>query len=399
MAQLLTTSPGRSPRASLSSVAPLTRSLPVNTSASSQPSTTWSTSLRVSDAPQSTTPWDSNEAPFQYGASYHSNVLPLPPSPSHFNLSNGHALGPSTYMGYPDATHVPPLVIPCRGHFLRCTGGYGSSCEGPVNLDDAARQTNFAGFRQHGHFNQPFSLTDTFSSSITGHNDTSFYNHWDISPNFHNVYSDTSTTGFLDRGNPTHPSQYPDDDFGGVSGGYSELRPARVDSYATELCNIDPILLNMGQAGELFEDRTSMKLTNDTSPQRFPSSPSDQTISPYATSRESSSDDDSMAPQPKVGAKSRSPSETRPCPFCPSFEGDARALREHIRCHDRSHGCPAAGCDKTFSTPRDLERHQMSAHQKIALICHICGAPTKGGRSDNLQRHIKKRHPEIFRTQ
>ncbi|KAF6798783.1 hypothetical protein CMUS01_15700 [Colletotrichum musicola] len=300
-------------------------------------------------------------------------------------------------MGHPDAACVPPVVIPCRGHFLRCTGGCGSSCEVPVNVADAARQPNFAGFRQHGHYTRPFGLTEAFSHSSIGQNNTSFYDRLDISPNFNTIYPGTNTTDFLDRGNPTQPSPYPDDEFGEVSGGFSKLWPAENDSHATEMWNIDPILLNMGEAGELFEDQQSMTLTDDTSPQRFPSSPSDQTISPYTTSGESS-EDDFKSPQPKVSAKSPPASKIRPCPFCPIFEGDARSLREHMRCHDRSHGCPATGCDKTFSTPRDLERHQMSAHQKIALICHICGTPTKGGRSDNLQRHIKKRHPEIFQA-
>ncbi|KAF6812023.1 hypothetical protein CPLU01_14995 [Colletotrichum plurivorum] len=237
--------------------------------------------------------------------------------------------------------------------------------------------TNFAGFRQHGYHNQPFGPADAFSPSMTGQNNTSFCEVLDILPNSNTVYSGIHTTGFLGHGNPTQPSPYPDYDFGGVSGGYSQLLPAENYSHATGLWNIDPTLLNMGQAGELFEEQLSMSLTDHTSPsQPLPSSPSDEAISPYSTSGESS-EDEFTAPQPQVSAKSPSPSEIHPCPFCKSFKGDARAL----------------------STPRDLERHQMSAHQKITLICHICGAPTKGGRSDNLQRHIKKCHPEIFQAQ
>lgn len=293
----------------------------------SQPSTTWPTSSQVPAATQPATSWTINEAALNQGASYHSGVLP--PLPLHFNLSNGHDSGPSTYMGYPhpDATHVPPVDIPCRGHFLRCTGGCGSSCAVPSNLAAASRQTNLAGFRQHGYHNQPFGLADAFSPSITGQNNPNFYEVLDISPNFNTVYSGIHTTGLLGHGSRTQPSPYPDEDFGRVSGGYSQLSPAENDSRATELWNIDPILLNVAQAGELFEEQPSMSLTDDTSPpQRLPSSPSDEAISPYSTSGESS-EDELTAHQPQVSAKSLSPSEIRLCPFCKSFKGDARALR------------------------------------------------------------------------
>ncbi|KAK1658217.1 hypothetical protein BDP55DRAFT_402704 [Colletotrichum godetiae] len=82
------------------------------------------------------------------------------------------------------------------------------------------------------------------------------------------------------------------------------------------------------------------------------------------------------------------------CPFCDGFRGNAKRLREHMRCHIREHVCEAPRCSQRFSTARDLRRHAKSAHQKAKLTCHICSASIQGGRVDNLQRHIRNRHNE-----
>ncbi|KAK1715359.1 hypothetical protein BDP67DRAFT_512271 [Colletotrichum lupini] len=83
------------------------------------------------------------------------------------------------------------------------------------------------------------------------------------------------------------------------------------------------------------------------------------------------------------------------CPFCENFSGDAKRLREHIRCHIKEHACEVPRCSQRFSTARDLLRHDRSAHQKAKLICHICKASIRGGRLDNLKRHMRQRHPLV----
>ncbi|KAK1543759.1 hypothetical protein CPAR01_04392 [Colletotrichum paranaense] len=83
------------------------------------------------------------------------------------------------------------------------------------------------------------------------------------------------------------------------------------------------------------------------------------------------------------------------CPFCENFSGDAKRLRDHIRCHIKEHACEVPRCSQRFSTARDLLRHDRSAHQKAKLICHICEASIRGGRLDNLKRHMRQRHPLV----
>ncbi|KAG7040708.1 Zinc finger protein 2 [Colletotrichum scovillei] len=80
------------------------------------------------------------------------------------------------------------------------------------------------------------------------------------------------------------------------------------------------------------------------------------------------------------------------CPFCENFSGDAKQLREHIRCHIRKHVCAVPQCSLRFSTARDLQRHDRSAHRKETPRCHICNATIRGGREDNLKRHVRQRH-------
>ncbi|WQF85766.1 Putative Zinc finger C2H2-type [Colletotrichum destructivum] len=99
------------------------------------------------------------------------------------------------------------------------------------------------------------------------------------------------------------------------------------------------------------------------------------------------------------------------CPPCGRFQGDVRRLRfvtvpivhwqqmetlifhrEHMCCHMKPHICDVCGCGRRFSTSRDLERHQESAHRKSTLECHICFRKFGGKRADNLQRHLQTKH-------
>ncbi|OHE97299.1 hypothetical protein CORC01_07354 [Colletotrichum orchidophilum] len=80
------------------------------------------------------------------------------------------------------------------------------------------------------------------------------------------------------------------------------------------------------------------------------------------------------------------------CPFCKRFRGDAKRIREHLRCHIREHVCEVVECSRQFSTARDLQRHDKAAHRKESLTCYFCAASIRGGRMDNLQRHIRQRH-------
>ncbi|KAH9231309.1 hypothetical protein K456DRAFT_446919 [Colletotrichum gloeosporioides 23] len=84
--------------------------------------------------------------------------------------------------------------------------------------------------------------------------------------------------------------------------------------------------------------------------------------------------------------------KTFSCSVCLVFSRDVRSLREHMRCHEKTHACTVSGCAQSFSTSRDLTRHVKSAHSNTFLTCSICFAPIKGNRTDNLRRHIKTRH-------
>lgn len=280
--------------------------------------------------PQSTlTSWDIDKSSFNHSVPYHSHVLL--PSLWPLNLSDGYVFKSPSCTGQPDVIHAHTGAIPCRCYIFRCTGGCcsPSSYEVPVNPIAAPLQTNFAGFRQHGDHNQQFGLTNAFSPSMTSQNNISSLDCFDISTNLNAASSGTNSFSFLDRGSPTQPSPHSDDNFVGGPEGHGQPQLAENVYHATDQWNIDPALLRMGHAGEtFFEDQAFMGFTNGTSPPRcLPSSPSDQTISQYSASGESS-EDDFLAPQPKAMSRSSSSSsETHPCPFCRNFTGDAKALR------------------------------------------------------------------------
>ncbi|KAF4420935.1 Regulatory protein MIG1 [Colletotrichum fructicola] len=71
--------------------------------------------------------------------------------------------------------------------------------------------------------------------------------------------------------------------------------------------------------------------------------------------------------------------KTYSCSVCLVSSGDVRSLsiREHMRCHEKTHACTVSGCAQSFSTSRDLTRHVKSAHSNTFLTCSICFAPIK----------------------
>ncbi|KZL79423.1 hypothetical protein CI238_01358 [Colletotrichum incanum] len=92
------------------------------------------------------------------------------------------------------------------------------------------------------------------------------------------------------------------------------------------------------------------------------------TTMPYFTITECESIRESSAIS---SSSSASDLEMLNCTACDRFQGDVKSL----------------------STLRDLGRHQESAHQKSTLICYICLRSFSGNRADNLQRHIRNKHP------
>lgn len=59
--------------------------------------------------------------------------------------------------------------------------------------------------------------------------------------------------------------------------------------------------------------------------------------------------------------------------------------------------CVVAGCDKTFSQAKDLERHTQEIHSGIRFYCCYPGCKSKAScdglaRESNVSRHIVSQH-------
>ncbi|KAK2009919.1 hypothetical protein LZ32DRAFT_402215 [Colletotrichum eremochloae] len=103
----------------------------------------------------------------------------------------------------------------------------------------------------------------------------------------------------------------------------------------------------------------------------------------------------SVLPEPhqhQVGKSPTSCSGSHKCTTCSRACDNLRSLREHKRSHVKPHACGTAGCEKRFSSARDLQRHQKSIHEQTFSQCPICLKSFRGARPDNLRRHIMTQH-------
>ena len=86
-------------------------------------------------------------------------------------------------------------------------------------------------------------------------------------------------------------------------------------------------------------------------------------------------------------------------PGCNTVWASRTKLSQHKRCHRKEFSCRQSGgsCDQLFSTRPELRRHLRHENGDI-LVCQIpgCKRPKiKGGRKDNLRRHLKNVHHKL----
>ncbi|KAI1126970.1 ankyrin repeat protein [Nemania abortiva] len=89
--------------------------------------------------------------------------------------------------------------------------------------------------------------------------------------------------------------------------------------------------------------------------------------------------------------------ESVTCNECGRLCKSLKDLQSHKRVHQRIFPCPEKSCDrrepeKSFTTRRDLARHQDHVHGKKSMQCLYCLKRLK--RSDNLPRHVIQAHGE-----
>ncbi|KAK0616870.1 hypothetical protein B0T14DRAFT_254054 [Immersiella caudata] len=107
----------------------------------------------------------------------------------------------------------------------------------------------------------------------------------------------------------------------------------------------------------------------------------------------------------KSGASSRSGQLGHQGPFqcphpgCDETRPNRTKLSQHKRCHIKLLSCRHLGgsCDKIFSTGPELRRHQRHERGDV-LMCRIpgCKRPNiRGGRKDNMKRHLKNAHKNL----
>lgn len=90
-----------------------------------------------------------------------------------------------------------------------------------------------------------------------------------------------------------------------------------------------------------------------------------------------------------------------PCdiPDCPRVYSRHCDLRRHKKTHlvrsERPHKCSI--CDEGFIYPKDRDRHQRTHAPQEVLFCPVQGCNNRDGfsRRDNLQRHMRRQHPQV----
>lgn len=79
--------------------------------------------------------------------------------------------------------------------------------------------------------------------------------------------------------------------------------------------------------------------------------------------------------------------------------------RKHQKYHIKNFPCLIAGCDRVFSTYKDLTRHYRSTHKMgEGWKCHVkgCRKAASGhvySRKDNYDRHVRTAHPANWASQ
>lgn len=109
-----------------------------------------------------------------------------------------------------------------------------------------------------------------------------------------------------------------------------------------------------------------------------------------------------QSPPSSVGAvspaepRSQAPGRSFHCDHLGCNKSYPRAcdLKKHKKRHQKPFPCRYGqheGCDSTFSTTKERDRHERSKHRREEhLVCSVCGHKT--ARKDNMADHVKRRH-------
>lgn len=88
------------------------------------------------------------------------------------------------------------------------------------------------------------------------------------------------------------------------------------------------------------------------------------------------------------------------CIECPRYFKNGYLLEDHARVSKhKTYVCPEQGCSKKYSR-RDVLRRHIATHTRSEIVCPVCAEVNRKRifqRKDNLNQHLRIRHPEYSR--